>query len=72
MVNIANQKLSMTDSLSIYGDSLSPFLSAILTKHKIKETSSKGNIWRPFYVPKGEGLCQLKNDKTLCNIYIYI
>ena len=26
----------------------------ILTKHNIKETASKGNIWGPFYIPKGE------------------
>ena len=31
------------------------FLPEILTKHNIKETSSKGNIWGPFHLPKGEG-----------------
>ena len=28
----------------------------ILTKHNIKDTSSKGNIWDTLYIPKGEGL----------------
>ena len=27
-----------------------------LTKHNIKENSSKDNIWGPFYRLKGEGL----------------
>ena len=31
------------------------FFPEILIKHNIKETSSKGNIWGPFYTPKGEG-----------------
>ena len=29
--------------------------SEILTKHYIIKNSSKGNIWGPFYLPKGEG-----------------
>ena len=32
------------------------FLPEIPTKHNIKETASKGNIWGPFYIPKGGGL----------------
>ena len=27
----------------------------ILIKHNIKETASKGKIWSPCYIPKGEG-----------------
>ena len=29
------------------------FLSEIMTKHNIKETAIKGNIWGPSYIPKG-------------------
>ena len=28
----------------------------ILTKHNIKESASKDNIWGTFYILKGEGL----------------
>ena len=56
MNEIAKQKLVTTDSFRIFGGSFfaNPLLE-ILTKHKIKETASKGNIWGPFYIPKVEG-----------------
>ena len=31
-------------------------LPGIMTKYNIKETASKGNIWFPFYMSKGEDL----------------
>ena len=32
------------------------FLPEIPTKHNINEFDIKGNIWGPFYIPKGDGL----------------
>ena len=56
MGEIAEQNLMRKDSFRIFGGSVfSSSLPEILTKHNIKETSSKGNIWGPFNIPKGEG-----------------
>ena len=55
MGDIAKHKLEMAESFRIFGGSVfAHFSPEILTKHNIKETASKGNIWGPFYVPKGE------------------
>ena len=55
MGDIDEQKIAMKDSLCIYGGSFLPIsLSEILIKHTVKENSSKGNIWGPFYIPKVE------------------
>ena len=57
MGDISKQKLAATDSFHIFGGSVfAHSLPKILTKHNIKETSSKGNIWGPFNIPKGESL----------------
>ena len=57
MGNIAEQKLAMTDSFCIFGGSFFAHPSpAILTKHSIKDSTSAGNIWGSFYIPKGKGL----------------
>ena len=43
--------------LCVFGDIIFSHTSPdILTKHNIKETSGKGNIWGAFYIPKVEGL----------------
>ena len=56
MGNIDKQKLETTNSFHVFGSTIfSHPLPDILTKHNIKETESKGNIWGPFYIPKGEG-----------------
>ena len=56
MSKISEQKLATTDSFRIFDGILFAHTSPeILTKHNIKETSSKGNIWGTFYIPKGEG-----------------
>ena len=56
MGNISEQKLATTDSFCIFGGSLFAHHSPeIMTKHNIKETASKANIWGPFYITKGEG-----------------
>ena len=56
MGSIYEQKLATTESFLVFGGSFfaNP-LSEILTKHNIKETASKGNIWGLFYTPEGEG-----------------
>ena len=56
MGDISEQKLATTDSFQIFGGIFfaHPF-PEILTKHNIKETTSKGNIWGPFYIPNVEG-----------------
>ena len=52
MGNIAEEKLVMMDSFRIFGGSVfAHHLPEILTKHNIRETASKGNIWDPFYIP---------------------
>ena len=57
MGKISEQKLAMTNSFRIFGGSFSAHSSTdIWTKHNIKETVSKGNIWGPFYIPKAGGL----------------
>ena len=48
-------------------------LSEVLTKHIIKETSSKGNIRGPFYIPEGEvpgGGERIRKYYVMKNIYI--
>ena len=56
MGKIAERKLPMVDSFWIFsGSFFAHFSSDILTKHNITETSSKGNIWGPLNIPKGEG-----------------
>ena len=57
MGDTIEQKLAATDSFRIFGGRcFASYLHEILTKHNIKETSSKSNIWGQFYIPKGEGL----------------
>ena len=57
MDKISTQKMAMTDSFRVFGGIFSAHTSPKLpTKHKSKETSSRGNIWGPCYIPKGEGL----------------
>ena len=57
MSDISKQKLAATDSFHIFGGSVfAHSLPKILTKHNIKETVSKRNIWGPFNIPKGQGL----------------
>ena len=57
MGNISKWKMAMIDLFHVFGGSFFPRPSPeILTKYNIKETSSKGNIWGPIYIPKGEGL----------------
>ena len=55
MGDIFNKTLVMIDSFQNFGGIFAHILSDILTKHNIKETSSKDNIWGPFYIPKDEG-----------------
>ena len=56
MGEIAEQKLTTTNSFHVFGGSFSAHPSPdILTKLNIKETESKGKIWGPFYIPKGDG-----------------
>ena len=53
--DIYEQKLATKYSFPIFGCIVfAHTLTEIPTKHHIKETSSKGNIWGPFYTPKGE------------------
>ena len=57
MSDISKQKLAATDSFRIFGGSVfTSSLPEILTNHNNKETSSKGKIWGPFNIPKGESL----------------
>ena len=56
MGKIDEQKLVTADSFRVFGGIFYAHPSPnILNKHNIKETASKGNIWGPFYIPKGEG-----------------
>ena len=56
MGDISERKLAMIDSFRVFGGNLFAHPSPeLLTKHNIKETASKDNIWGPFYIPKGEG-----------------
>ena len=56
MGNISEQKLAKVDSFRTFDGILSVHTSPeILTKHNIKETVSKVNIWGSFYTPKDEG-----------------
>ena len=57
MGEISEPKLAMTESFYIFGGMFfAHSLTEIPTKHNIKDTASKGNIWGLFYTPKGEGL----------------
>ena len=57
MGKISKKKILMTDSFRIFGVICFPHpLPEKPTKQNIKETYSRGNIWGPFYTPKGEGL----------------
>ena len=57
MGDIYKQKLATADSFHVFGGScFAHTLPEIPTKRNIKETSSKGNIWGPFYIPKCEVL----------------
>ena len=52
---IVEKKLAMMESFRIFGGVFFAHpLPELPTKHNIKETASKGNIWGPFYTPKGE------------------
>ena len=56
MGNISNQKLETTESFRHFGGSVFSHLSPeTMNKNNIRETIIKGNIWGPFYIPKGEG-----------------
>ena len=56
MGDISEQKLAMADSFHVSGGTFFAYPSSeIPTKHNIKETASKVNIWCPFRIPKGEG-----------------
>ena len=53
MGKIAERKLATTNSFRVFSGSFSAHPSTdTLTKHNIKETDIKGNIWGPFYIPK--------------------
>ena len=57
MGDISKKKLVPTKSFWFFGGSFSTHPSPdILTKHNIKENSSKRNIWGLLYILKGEGL----------------
>ena len=57
MGDISEWKLAMRNLFRIFGGSFfAHTLPGIQTKHNIKEAVSKGNIWGPFYIPKGKGL----------------
>ena len=56
MGEIANKKMTMKNGFRIFGGSFFHPLPEIRTKHNIKETASKDNIWGPFYILKGEVL----------------
>ena len=45
------------------------FLSEILTKHNFNKTASKGNIWGPFYITKGN---DSGDDLKITNYYAKI
>ena len=56
MEDISARKMGATEFFRVFGGSVVAHQSPdILTKHNVKETASKGNIWGPFYIPKGEG-----------------
>ena len=55
---IAQWTIETTNLLRIFdGSFFAHPLPDILIKHNIKETASKGNIYGPFYTPKGKSLC---------------
>ena len=57
MVDIVDRKLETKNSIRIFGGGIFSHPSPDMhIKHNIKETGSKGNIWGPLYIPKGEGL----------------
>ena len=56
MGEIDKWKLATMNSFRFFGGSFFAHPTPdIPTKRNIKETASKGNIWGPFYTPKGEG-----------------
>ena len=56
MGEIADQKLAtMNSSRGFVGSFPTHPLPDILTKHNIKKSASRRNIWGPFYLPKGGG-----------------
>ena len=56
--NIDKKQMATMQSFHICGCSFFPHPSPeIITKHNTKEIASKGNIWGPFYMSKGEGWC---------------
>ena len=55
MGKISGQKMATTNSLRNFCGSFSArSLPDITNKHNIKETASKGKIWGPFYLSKGD------------------
>ena len=56
MGDVSEQKLATIDSFRVFGGSFFAHPSLeIPTNHNIKENSSKGKIWGPFCIHKGEG-----------------
>ena len=53
MGDIYKQNLQLHNHFAFMVAFFARFLSEILTKHNNKETASEGNIWGPFYIPKG-------------------
>ena len=54
MGEISEQKLATMNLIRVFGGIFFAHPSPeILIKHNIKETANKGNIWVPFYTPKG-------------------
>ena len=67
MGNIAKKKICDDRLiLHLWWQFFAHLLTGILTKHNIKETTSKGNIWGPFYILYG-----WKGQECLCLIYKY-
>ena len=52
MGEVSEEKMTTTDSFRVFAGSFFVHTSPeILTKHNIKETDSKGNIWGLFIYP---------------------
>ena len=57
MGNISDQKLATMNSFLVLGVRFFAYPSSnIPTKHNIKETANKRNIWGLFYITKRKGL----------------
>ena len=52
---LPRKKLQLHTHSALCWQFFAHFLSEILIKYNIKETVSKGEIWGPFYIPKGGG-----------------